>query len=899
VDVVQTIYTHYTVLGAGDASGTVTFVTAPPSTQKVVIYNDPPLTQLVDYIAGGSFPAETHEEALDRLTIQQKRTREISARAILLPDADTDGSGAYDAKSNRIKNLGAPTAPTDSTSKTYVDALVNNTALGPAPTGLIATGSVTSRLLADRWGEIKNVKDFGAVGNGVADDTTAIQAAINAAIAAGGGTVFVPGGSTYIVKNLTLGSNIIFHNEGTLKLANGAGTGNASTTIFNWAGTTPTYDSDGVPSGWGGSNIIIRGGGTFDGNSANAEERFDGDGGAVLWFGHLFHLGGIDGLRIENVTLLDAAGFLIAINHSHNIVIDGCTLLTGAHRGGNSDFNNGRNQDGIHTLNAHNMVISNCYIESSDDCINVDATNASVSNASSRYINIIGNTFAQNMGSANRDTTSNVYRSLAYNIKLDPQGTAPIRQVNIVGNVIDGSVNGARAIALGAAQATGYMLTDVTCSNNVIRGFTGLGDTGYVPGIFIRVIDIDGLIFSNNIVEDFARQVQFYNAKNIDISNNRFSKMSANAAGNVNNIFWNFRRDQGPTADVRFEGNVFDSLLGGILYAAETANAVTRLSVKNNTIRDCANGNTNNSNINLYAVVRLAECDDFEFSGNTVYDHAASGVVAFLCDSGSKVRIHDNHMVNMGNGDGDLNAECFTVSEAVGTAVNGEVSIQGNIIDGCQGLAVELTNIKKFWVTSNQIFNPDQKNDLEAIYVSYSGSSSDLVTTGVEGTIAHNTGYVTGGITRCARIRTGQLNSSTWTGSPIKVFDNRLSGGTTSEVLVQTGTNGESNLQLVMEENVPIKLVHSFASTDATPSVLGRNIFKTANAGATTITDFDDGIAGQSILVIINDANTTVDFTSSGLKGNGGADWSPTTGDHMTCVFDGTDWYCDVSDNTA
>ena len=200
VDVVQSIYTHYTVLGAGDANGTVTFVTAPPSTQRVVIYNDPPLTQLVDYLAGDTFPAETHETALDRLTIQQKRTREIATRTPSLGNSDTDGSGAYDAKSNRIKSLGTPTATTDATTKTYVDVLVNNTALGPAPTGLIATGSVTSRLLADRWGEIKNVKDFGAVGDATAgsmatgtDDSSAIQAALTAASISGGTVLFPPG----------------------------------------------------------------------------------------------------------------------------------------------------------------------------------------------------------------------------------------------------------------------------------------------------------------------------------------------------------------------------------------------------------------------------------------------------------------------------------------------------------------------------------------------------------------------------------------------------------------------------------------------------------------------------------------------------------------------------------
>jgi hypothetical protein len=67
----------------------------------------------------------------------------------------------------------------------------------------------------------------------------------------------------------------------------------------------------------------------------------------------------------------------------------------------------------------------------------------------------------------------------------------------------------------------------------------------------------------------------------------------------------------------------------------------------------------------------------------------------------------------------------------------------------------------------------------------------------------------------------------------------------------------------------------TIAAGDTTPSLAGFRNFATANTSATTITDFDDTVAGQSYLVQL-DANTTIDFTGTNLKGNNGADLTGT-----------------------
>lgn len=90
------------------------------------------------------------------------------------------------------------------------------------------TGAVV-RNIHDKLGDTVSVKDFGAVGDGVTDDTASIQAALDS----GAFVIHVPVG-TYLVTGLTFAGTsgepreyLKFYGEGTLKLKN-----NSDSTVF-------------------------------------------------------------------------------------------------------------------------------------------------------------------------------------------------------------------------------------------------------------------------------------------------------------------------------------------------------------------------------------------------------------------------------------------------------------------------------------------------------------------------------------------------------------------------------------------------------------------------------------------------------------------------------------------
>jgi len=91
-ETIKTLTTHYTVTGAGSASGGNVVFTAgniPTATETVVVRREVPQTQAIDYIANDPFPAESHEEGLDRATMTIQQLQEEVNRSIKLSATNT------------------------------------------------------------------------------------------------------------------------------------------------------------------------------------------------------------------------------------------------------------------------------------------------------------------------------------------------------------------------------------------------------------------------------------------------------------------------------------------------------------------------------------------------------------------------------------------------------------------------------------------------------------------------------------------------------------------------------------------------------------------------------------------------------------------------------------------
>jgi polygalacturonase len=224
-----------------------------------------------------------------------------------------------------------------------------------------------------------SVKDFGAKGDGLSLDTKAIQAAIEHVAGLGGGTVCVPAG-TYICGSIWLRSNI------ELRLSAGAVIkGSPHMKDYCKADCCPQnkeeighgdYISGGhLILGVGVQNVTLCGPGRIDGNSDafildNEGKRYASKSkiparpSQMVWF--------VDSkdIRIKDIELADSPYWTCFILNCERVWIDGCYIHT--HRKDYHTFNG----DGIDIDRSRYVTISDCRIDTSDDCITLRASGA-------------------------------------------------------------------------------------------------------------------------------------------------------------------------------------------------------------------------------------------------------------------------------------------------------------------------------------------------------------------------------------------------------------------------------------------------------------------------------------------------------------------------------------------
>ncbi len=220
-----------------------------------------------------------------------------------------------------------------------------------------------------------NILDYGAVGDGAANDGPAIQRAIDACSQAGGGRVLFPGGRVYSSGHVALRSNVEVH------LEMGA-VWKASSDLKDYYSLRELPESlereGGVPSyvnceyagrpylvfihAFDVENAAITGFGVIDGNESifyGTDTKYHIEGSFYPRVPVLF-LEAVRHLTIRDIRIQGSAFWTLHMVGCEDVLIDGIRILNNLRMA---------NCDGIDPDHCRNVRITNCHVECGDDAI--------------------------------------------------------------------------------------------------------------------------------------------------------------------------------------------------------------------------------------------------------------------------------------------------------------------------------------------------------------------------------------------------------------------------------------------------------------------------------------------------------------------------------------------------
>ncbi len=184
----------FTVTDSGQTNGgTVVFDTAPANGVVVTLERVLPLERVTDFIEGGDFSARAINNELDYLTAGLQQISRAQGQMLRYNDHEVPGDIRLPERQMRAnKALGF-----DANGNPVAVSLEGSMA---APDYTATGAGAITRTSSDKFGERVSVRDFGAIGDGLSDDTLAFQKALSAH-----DSIHVPNGTYLITATIVVG----------------------------------------------------------------------------------------------------------------------------------------------------------------------------------------------------------------------------------------------------------------------------------------------------------------------------------------------------------------------------------------------------------------------------------------------------------------------------------------------------------------------------------------------------------------------------------------------------------------------------------------------------------------------------------------------------------------------